>query len=121
MFAPDAPMGDLNLYVDAVTIDGRHVDPLNAAASPAAPNPGPHIPDRLGQNSYFCDYLSRVPGHGELHQALTEWLLHYSDRTGRPQDRVVSFDAYVVEQDNPPPGQREPRNLRTRVFLHYPR
>src|SRR5204862_3182384 len=29
MFAPDAPMTDFNLMVDAVTVDGRHVDPYN--------------------------------------------------------------------------------------------
>jgi hypothetical protein len=120
MFAPDAPTGDMNVYVDAVTADGRHLDPFNAVASPAAPAPGPTIPDRLGQNSFFCDYLSRLPGHGELYGAFTDWILRHPQRTGRPQDRIVSFEAFVVEHDSPPPGERQPRNLRTRSFHRYP-
>jgi hypothetical protein len=120
MFAPDAPIGDMNIYVDAVTSDGRHVDPFNAVASPAAPAPGPHIPDRLDQNSFFCDYLSRLPGHGELYGPFTEWMLRHHLRTGRPEDRIVSFEAFVVEHDNPRPGQSAPTNVRTRSFLRYP-
>jgi hypothetical protein len=120
MFAPDAPSGDMNVYVDAVTADGRHIDPFNAVASPAAPAPGPHIPDRLDQNSYFCDYLSRLPGHGELYGPFTDWILHHPERTGRPGDRITSFEAFVVEQDTARPGEPGPTNLRTRSFLRYP-
>jgi hypothetical protein len=120
MFAPDTPTSDLNLYVDAVTADGRHVDPFNAVASPGAPAPGPRIPERLDQNSFFCDYLTRLPGHGELHGAFTDWIKRYSERTGRPEDRIVSFEAFVVEHDSPPPGDHTPRNVRTRSFLRYP-
>src|SRR4051812_22404867 len=120
MFAPDAPGGDMNIYVDAVTADGRHVDPFNAVASPGAPAPGPHIPERLDQNSFFCDYLSRLPGHGELYGAFTEWVLRHPERTHHPQDRIVAFEAFVDEHDNPPPGQQQPRNVRTRSFLRYP-
>jgi hypothetical protein len=120
MFAPEAPSGDMNVYVDAVTADQRHVDPFNAAASPATPAPGPHIPDRLGQNSYFCDYLNRMPGQGHLYGAFIEWILRYPERTGRAQDRIVSFEAFVVERDTPRPGDSTVRPERTRSFLKYP-
>jgi hypothetical protein len=120
MFAPDTPTNDMNLYVDAVTADGRHVDPFNAVASPAAPAPGPRIPVRLDQNSFFCDYLTRLPGHGELYGPFTDWIRRYPERTGHPQDRIVSFEAFVVEHDSPPPGEQGPRNVRTRSFLRFP-
>jgi hypothetical protein len=120
MFAPDAPSGDMNIYVDAVTVDQRHVDPFNAVASPAAPAPGPHIPDRLDQNSYFCDYLNRLPGQGPLYGAFIEWILRHPQRTGRAQDRIVSFEAFVVEHDTPRYGDSTLPTARTRSFLKYP-
>ena len=40
-------------------------------------------------------------------------------RTGRPEDRIVSFKAYVVEDDSPPPGERTPTNPRSRQFFEY--
>jgi hypothetical protein len=40
--------------------------------------------------------------------------------SGRDQDRIVSFEAFVVENDSPPPGERQSRNVRTKVFLRFP-
>jgi hypothetical protein len=121
MFAPDAPPGDLNLFVEAVTADGRRIDPFNLHASPSVPAPGRAIPGRLDQNSFFCDYLTRIANRGEYHQAFIEWILRHPDRTGRPEDRIVSFEAFTVEQDSPKPGQSTPTNVRVSSFLKYPR
>jgi hypothetical protein len=121
MFAPDAPLGDLNVYVEAVTADGRHIDPFSQEASPRYPAPWNAIPPRLEQNSFFCDYLTRIAGRGEYHQAFIEWILRHHERTGRPEDRVVSFEAFTVEHDSPPPGQQTPSNTRVKSFLKYPR
>lgn len=119
MFAPDAPLGDMNVFVEAVTADGRKVDPFSEAAGPRYPAPGPRVPPRLDQSSFFCDYLTRIERRRSYHQALLEWLLAYPDRTGRDQDRIVSLRAFVVEDDSPPPGEREPRNVRVRPFLEW--
>ena len=120
LFAPDAPLTDMNVFVDAVTADGRHVDPFNERASPASPHPGASIPQRLGQSSAFCSYLTRIESYPEYFQAFTEWILRYPERTGRPQDRVVSFQAFVVEQDSPVPGAMDSHNVRVRTFLRFP-
>ncbi len=121
MFAPDAPTTDANVYVDAVTADGRHVDPLSERASPRHPAPGAAIPERLDTDPFFCDYLTRVVNRGDYHQALTEWILRYPERTGRPDDRIVAFEGFLVEQDSPPPGETSPRNLRVMSFIKWPR
>jgi predicted DCC family thiol-disulfide oxidoreductase YuxK len=120
MFAPDVKRTDMNVSVDAVTADGRHVDPFNEVANPQYPFPGASIPPHLNQNSFFLDWALRVPWLPNYHQAFLEWVLRYPDRTGRPSDRIVSFQAFVVEDDSPPPGERQPRNLRTTLFYRFP-
>jgi hypothetical protein len=121
MFAPDAPTTDMNVFVAALTTDGRRVDPLSEAANPRDPAPGPHIPERLDQDAFFCDYLPRIVRRADYHQAFIDWILRYPDRTGRPEDRIVSFQAFSVEQDSPAPGESTPRNLRVTPFLAWPR
>jgi hypothetical protein len=120
MFAPEAPMTDFNLTVDAVTIDGRHVDPFNEAANPQYPNPGFTIPVSMKQSWLFYGYGNHVPNHGAWHQALIEWIQRYPKRTGRPEDQIVSFTVYKVEDDSPRLGERTPRNLRWSVMIKYP-
>ena len=120
MFAPEAPMTDFNLMVDAVTVDGRHVDPYNEIANPRHPHPGFTIPIRLGPSHLFYGYGNHIPGRGAYHQALQEWVLRYPERTGRPNDKIVSFVLYKVEDDSPPLGEQKPRNLRWNVIIKYP-
>jgi hypothetical protein len=119
MFAPEAPRTDMNVSIDAVTSEGRHVDPFNELASPPHPFPGKTIPARLDQGPLFVEWALRVPFIPDYHQAFVEWVLRYPDRTGHPQDRIVSFRAYVVEDDSPPPGQRAPTHTRVRQFYEY--
>jgi hypothetical protein len=120
MYAPDADKIDVNVYVDAVTADGRHVDPFNGWASPAAPKPGPVIPPRLDQSNLSCAYALRIAGAPAYHRAFTEWILRYPERTARAEDRIVSFRAFLVTDEAPPPGGRQPTNTNVRQFLAYP-
>ena len=120
LFAPDAPLTDAAVAVDAVTADGRHVDPLNEAVSPNHPWLGTTIPPRLGQNAFAAAYMLRIPFHDEYWSALADWILRYPDRTGRVADRIVSFEVIAIEHDNPPPGQHQPTNTRTRLLFRYP-
>jgi hypothetical protein len=120
MFAPDAPTTEQNVYFDAVTVDGRHVDPVSELASPRHPHPGPTIPDYLDTDTFFCDYIIRVTNRFDYHQALTEWILRYPERTGREADRIVSFEGFLVEQDSPKPGEKGPKNLRAQSFIKWP-
>ncbi len=120
MFASDAPTTDQSMVVDAVTVDGRHIDPYSEATS-RYDNPGHNeIPVRLDNDSFVFNYSGRIPTSGAYFQALTEWLLNYHERTGDPRDRIVSFDAYEVDDDSPPIGELKPRNVRSHVFLSYP-
>jgi hypothetical protein len=121
MFAPDAPTTDFNIIVEAVTVDGRHVDPFNEVANPRYPNPGRSVPERMGPSWLFYGYENHLPSQPAYYQALQEWILRYPQRTGRPNDQIVSFEVLVVEDDSPPlEGPQVPRNLRTRSLLKYP-
>jgi hypothetical protein len=121
MFASDAPMTDLNTVVDAVTVDGRHVDPYSEAAG-RYPNPGRwQIPVRMDNDSLIFNYSGRIPDNPAYHNAFQDWVLKYPERTGRPEDRIVQFDAYFVEDDSPPVGELQPRNVRSRLFLSWPK
>jgi hypothetical protein len=120
MFAPEAPMTDFNLTVDAVTIDGRHVDPFNEVANPQYPNPGFTIPVSMKQSWLFYGYGNHIPNHGAWHQALIEWIQRYPKRTGRSEDQLVSFTVYKVEDDTPRLGEQKPTNLRWNVMIRYP-
>jgi predicted DCC family thiol-disulfide oxidoreductase YuxK len=120
MFASDAPTTDQSMVVDAITVDGRHVDPYSEVTSRYA-NPGHNeIPVRLDNDSFVFNYSGRLPTQGAYHQAFTEWILNYHERTGDPRDRIVSFDAYELDDDSPPIGETQPRNFRSHIFLSYP-
>jgi predicted DCC family thiol-disulfide oxidoreductase YuxK len=120
MFASDAPLGDETVVVEAVTADGRHVDPYSEVASRYRYPGSNEIPVRLDNNSFFFNYSVRIPDQTAYHQAFLEWILAYPQRTHHPNDRIVSFEAICVENDSPPPGQTRPHNLRRRTFLSYP-
>jgi hypothetical protein len=120
LFSPDAPLTDETVYVDAVTRDGRHVDPYNQVGSRVWDIPLDRVPVRLGHDSFWCDYTLRIPDAGVYHQAFIEWVLHYPERTGNPNDTITRFDAYVVEQQSPKPDETAPSHPRKRAFLHWP-
>jgi predicted DCC family thiol-disulfide oxidoreductase YuxK len=121
MFSPEAPLSDEMVVIDAITRDGRHVDPLNELGSRVAELPVTgQIPPRLGHSSLICDYTLRIPDAGSYYQALIEWVLRYPQRTGHAADEIVSFDAWKVEQTSPPPGQTRPTEFRQRSFLRWP-
>jgi hypothetical protein len=120
MFAPEAMRGDIMLAVDAVTKKGEHVDPFNEFARPGRPPPGDRIPPRLGYDVYVNSYFGRIAETPAYHPALGEWILRYHERTGRPDDQIVSFTVSLLLDDSPRPGELEPRNRRKETFLKYP-
>ena len=117
MFSPDVPTSERHLYVDAVTFGGRHVDPYNEAASRVATLPLERIPPHLVQDEFWCDYEREIFGTEAYWRALKEWIFRYHLRTGRPEDRIISFDAKIIEADFPPPRETEPMNIRTKVMF----
>jgi hypothetical protein len=120
MFSPEAMRGDILLVVEAVTKDGRHVDPWNEFARPGRIAPTDRIPSRLGYDVYVNNYFGRIADAPAYHGAFAEWILRYHERTGRPEDEIVSFAASMLFDESPPPGQREPKNPRKQGFLRHP-
>jgi hypothetical protein len=120
MFAPEVFTSDLNMAVDAITVEGRHVDPFNEAANPRTPMPGAQIPPGMGPNWLYYQYVTRIPWRPAYYHAFQEWILRYPERTGRPGDRIVSMRVYKVEDDSPPPGEQTPRNARATLLFKYP-
>jgi hypothetical protein len=117
MFAADVPTGERMLYVDALTVSGRHVDPFNEAGARVANLPLERIPPHMEQDEFWCDYTNRVPESDVYWPSLKAWIFAYPQRTGDPADRILSFDVKLLEQENPPPGEREPHNVRTKVMF----
>lgn len=127
MFAPEAPTEDFMIQVDAVTIDGRHVDPYNEVACTHlnlghGDLVGDQIPASMGQDQYFTAYSLFSPGghYGNYRGPFEDWILRYPKRTGNPKDRIVSFEVFQLIDTSPPPGQTKPTNLRKKSFMRWP-
>ncbi|HKU41729.1 MAG TPA: HTTM domain-containing protein [Polyangiales bacterium] len=117
MFAPEVPKRDSLLYVDAVTVDGRHVDPVNELASRVARLPLPAIPEWLDQSDSWCDYMVVIPSRDEYYGTLADFIRSYPRRTHERADRIASFEVWLLEDDSPPPGESRARNpTRTLLF-----
>jgi hypothetical protein len=116
MFSSDVPTGERMLYVDAVTFGGRHVDPFNEAGSRVSALPVERIPPHMEQDEFWCDYTNRIPENEAYWRALKEWIFAYHLRTGRPEDRVISFEAKLIEGEIPAFGETQSKNWKTRVM-----
>jgi hypothetical protein len=116
MFAPDAPRTDGTLVVDAVTQDGRHLDPFTGQTPDfEAPFHGPWYMGQLR-----CDYWLKIhfDGNAGYRDELRKYLERWQAIEGRPpQDRLVSFTVYWVENDAPPPGSVMPTNVRKTALV----
>jgi hypothetical protein len=117
MFSADVPTGERMLYVDAVTFGGRHVDPFNEAGSRVSSLPVERIPPHMEQDEFWCDYTNRIPENEAYWRALKEWVFNYHNRTHRTEDRIISFEARLLESESPPFGETQPRNFKTKVML----
>lgn len=117
MFAPDAPKRDSHMVVDAITVDGRHVDPINALASRVSAVPVTQIPEYLDQDDTWCDYMMNVVGREEYYGTLADFIRAYPRRTHRSRDRIQSFEVWVLEDESPPPGETQPRNPSRRLVF----
>lgn len=106
MFASEPPRTDSFIYVDAVTATGAHVDPYNEVASDQPFPAGTVVPSHMGQSQYFVMYSDRIGavGYAAYRTAFSEWLVAYPERTGRPEDCLLSYEVYLVTDNTPPPG-----------------
>jgi hypothetical protein len=100
MFSPVPVMDDGTLGVDAVTVDGRHIDPFMGGKAPDFDLSSAKC---LYLSQIWGDYFNRMKdsGNSSYRGAMQEYLFRYPDRTGRPDDAIVSADVYWVHDKNP--------------------
>jgi hypothetical protein len=122
MFAAEPSRVDSMIYVDAVTAEGKHVDPYNQVASDQPEPAGTVVPKHMGQSQFFVMYSERIPydGYAVYRQAFSEWLIAYPERTRRPEDCLMSYEVYLVTDKTPEPGSgAEPAPLDRQRFMSY--
>ncbi len=100
MFSPNPVMDDGTIVTDAVTVDGRHIDPFMDGKPPNF--------DLLSAKSLWLtqiwgDYFNRMKdsGSNRYRDAMKEYIYRYHIRTGRPQDEIVSGEVWWVHDMNP--------------------
>jgi len=117
MFAPNPISDDGSISIDAVTIDGRRVDPFTGK------EPDLNLSDArgLGLNQIWQDYFNRIrlDRNKVFRHGLKEYLLRWHKETGRPEDELVAFDVYWLRDQCPPPGQSKPYNHERIAILTY--
>jgi predicted DCC family thiol-disulfide oxidoreductase YuxK len=121
MFAPDAPVDDGNIVIDALTTDGRHIDPITRTTpimDDVAP-PGGKYP----MQPQWCDYFNRIrlPGNAVYRAQFRDYLLRLWTMERRPpEDRIVSMDVWWVSHQTVRPGEKvQPPPAKEKV-LSYP-
>jgi len=109
MFSPNPVMVDGTIVVDAVTVDGRHIDPLTYA-----PPDFDLINARsYGYNQIWSDYRNRIQADGAraYRQPMLDYMRRLPERTGNPHDALVSGEVWWVTDRNPRPNTRNPWSL----------
>lgn len=99
MFSPNPVMDDGTIVVDAITVDGRHVDPFTGK-EPNWDLPGAKS---LGYNQIWSDYYNRMhlSQNTGFRDAMKEYIYRLPERTGRKEDAIMSGDVYWVQDMNP--------------------
>ena len=115
MFGPDAPMRDGIAVIDAVTADGRHLDPFTGAPpdfDALDKGPLPH-PIEVSEYLFQLHFEDAARYRRELARFIAEWHEHHGSG---PNDRLVSYQAYWVSRKSPPPGSTTPGPTERKLF-----
>jgi hypothetical protein len=99
-------MEDGTIVVDAITVDGRHVDPFTGKA----PDFDISAAKSLGLTQIWCDYYNRIqlPANSVYRKAMKDYMLRFPSRTGSASDAIVSGDVYWVKDLNPRWNEKTP-------------
>ena len=99
MFSPNPVMDDGTLVVDAITIDGRRIDPFTGKE----PDWDLTNAKSLGYNQIWCDYYNRMhlSQNSPFRDAMKEYMYRLPERTGNPGDAIVSGEVYWIQDLNP--------------------
>ena len=85
MFSPNPVMDDGTIVVDAITVDGRHVDPFWAKE----PNFDLLHAKSFGYDQIWSDYFNRMhlPGNSFYRDAMKEYMFRLPRTDGQPERR----------------------------------
>ncbi|MEP7126143.1 MAG: HTTM domain-containing protein [Byssovorax sp.] len=124
MFSPGPAMDDGTLVVDAITVDGRHVDPLTVHVEPytlRAPDFDLIHARSLRTNQLWGDYFKGIamPGYYSYREALKDYLLALPQRTGHPDDAIVSGEVFWVSDNNPRWGETQSYGLEKKLLFTF--
>ena len=99
MFSPNPVMDDGTIVVDAITVDGRHIDPFTGKE----PSFDLINAKSLLHNQIWCDYFNRIhlPSNTAYRDAMKDFMYRLPERTGRPNDAIVSGEVFWVQDQNP--------------------
>jgi hypothetical protein len=117
MFSPNPVMDDGTIVVDAKTIDGRSIDPFTGKQ----PDFDLISAKSLRYNQIWCDYFNRMhlPANSAYRDAMKEYIYRYPERTGHPEDTIISGDVYWVQDLNPPFGKTDSYKLEKNKLFSF--
>jgi Vitamin K-dependent gamma-carboxylase len=124
MFSPNPVMDDGTVVVDAITIDGRHVDPFSIHVEPyklREPNFDLLHAKSLWLNQSWGDYFNRIhlPGNTAYRDAMKEYMFKLPERTGNPNDAIVSGEVFWVVDQNPRWNEKESYKLEKNKLFSF--
>jgi hypothetical protein len=117
MFAPEPPYEDGRLVVDGRTVDGRKLDPFTGEE----PIFDPESPRGWGHDQLWCDYSNHIrwQHNAGRRQFMRTYLINQHLYSGRPQDQLVGFDVWWIQDKSPKPGQKHGVPLPPEKLLSY--
>jgi hypothetical protein len=117
MFAPEPPYDDGRLVVDGRTIDGRKWDPFTKDE----PIFDPESPRGWGHDQLWCDYSNHIRWqHNQgRRQFLRQYLINQHRFSRRPQDELLAFDVWWIQDKSPKPGQKHGVVLAPEKLVSY--
>jgi len=117
MFAPEPPYDDGRLVVDGRTVDGRKLDPFTGEE----PVFDPESPRGWGHDQLWCDYSNHIrwQHNAGRRQFVRNYLINQHHYTGRPQDQLVAFDVWWIQDKSPKPGEKHGVPLPPEKLVSY--
>jgi hypothetical protein len=100
--------------VDGVTRTGKHLDPLTGM------EPSFEVQPKAGfrMNQIWGDFHRRI-GESRFEgylDGVRDMLKNYHQISGKPENELVSFDVWFVNEHIPPPGAPRAASQRRRLF-----
>ncbi len=118
MFAPDAPIDDGMMIIDAQMANGAHVNPFTG--EPPDFESGVRHP--VLETGMECDYLFAMRvGNEQYRDQLRQFLMRWHVYHRRPSsERIVRYDVYWINHRSPPIGSLEPFDFKKELMWSGP-